>query len=308
MKPHICNPNSLAINECDEDGCRPTNIRNNDGFLDIQGSGSFNVDINIITHKLEQFVEGIIAIHERETVAIQEVHGLRVNEQGYMEYYKNGNWHSTEVDLTGYVHNPTYNHNTHILTLPTTGGQALVIDLPIEQLIEGMSFDSGTNELVLTLQNGQTQRVPLNTLVVGLASETWVRNNAVMLTGNQTVAGNKTFSGTTSLARPQSSRAPTADNDLANKAYVDSRVTVRSLVKPPSSVIVHSGETYTVSLPPDVNPGSIINAVYYSAGSQLSLVFQSYAVIARYIHFVNAGKSGFLVDPDTHYIYVFHTP
>jgi len=78
------------------------------------------------------------------------------------------------VNLNGYVNNPTWNGTTYVLTLPINGFPPLIIDLPIESLIKGMSFDSGTNELVLTLDSGAQTRVPLNALVVGLASETWV--------------------------------------------------------------------------------------------------------------------------------------
>ena len=78
------------------------------------------------------------------------------------------------TDLTGVVKNPTWNGATYVLTLPIQGSPPLVIDLPVESLIKGMSFESSTNELVLTLDSGAEQRVPLNALVVGLASETWV--------------------------------------------------------------------------------------------------------------------------------------
>ena len=244
MKPHICNPNiSPVANGChcgywlvpvdslkgitpnrthayilpddsvwalshDESkmvllrasgGAQPTLVNNTDNFLVVSGSGTYSVNIDLDVARLTQL------IHDE----------------------------APPTDLTGLVKNPTWNENTYTLALPVVNGTSLTIDLPVEQLVRGMSLDASTNELVLTLESGEEQRVPLNNLVVGLASEAWVRSNAVMLTGNQTVAGTKTFSGTTILARPQSSTAPTENADLVNKAYIDAKLAELSLMAYP---------------------------------------------------------------------------
>ena len=49
-----------------------------------------------------------------------------------------------------------------------------VIDLPIEQLVVSISYDSTTKELVITLKNGTSTRVPLSSIISNLASETYV--------------------------------------------------------------------------------------------------------------------------------------
>ncbi len=51
------------------------------------------------------------------------------------------------------------------------------IDLPIEQLVVSITFDSQTNELVITLKNGNVTRVPLGSIISGLATQTWVQTN-----------------------------------------------------------------------------------------------------------------------------------
>ena len=79
-----------------------------------------------------------------------------------------------EIDTDGLVKNPTWVNATFTLTLPIAGSAPLIIDLPVEQLIKGIAFDDATSSLILTLEGGGTQSVPLNALVVGLASEAWV--------------------------------------------------------------------------------------------------------------------------------------
>lgn len=62
-----------------------------------------------------------------------------------------------------------------------------------------------------------------------MATEEYVGDNAVLLTGNQTVAGQKTFSDQATLAdtsRMATSAAPVADSGIVNKKYVDDRVYV----------------------------------------------------------------------------------
>ena len=79
-----------------------------------------------------------------------------------------------ESDLNWCVKNPTWHDSKYILTLPIQWATPLVIDLPVEGLLKGLSYDASTKELVLTLENGTQTRVALNELVVGLASEEYV--------------------------------------------------------------------------------------------------------------------------------------
>ena len=51
------------------------------------------------------------------------------------------------------------------------------IDLPLETMVVGASYDSETKELVLTLKNGQTTRVSVADLVSGLIKDTDIVDN-----------------------------------------------------------------------------------------------------------------------------------
>ena len=77
------------------------------------------------------------------------------------------------ADLMGFVKNPTWNGAQYVLTLPVEGGQALVVDLPVEALLKDLRYDEETNELILVTDMGD-RPVLLNKLVVGLASEAYV--------------------------------------------------------------------------------------------------------------------------------------
>lgn len=59
------------------------------------------------------------------------------------------------------------------MTLKSISGATLVtqsIDLPVESMVVGATYDSGTKSIILTLQNGNTVSVPVGDLVNGLAT------------------------------------------------------------------------------------------------------------------------------------------
>lgn len=59
------------------------------------------------------------------------------------------------------------------MTLKSISGATLVtqaIDLPVESMVVGATYDSGTKSIILTLQNGNTVSVPVGDLVDGLAT------------------------------------------------------------------------------------------------------------------------------------------
>jgi len=307
----------------------PTRINNTDNFLVVSDSGTYSVNIDVDVAKLTQL------IHDE----------------------------APATDLTGLVKNPTWNGSTYTLVLPRVNGTSITIDLPVEQLIKGISFDSATKELVLTLDNGTRQRVPLNTLVVGLASETWVnqqlatlqasikptalsntdnylvvsgsgtynvtanvnttrftqliqsqlsglvretwvRDNAVMLTGSQSVAGTKEFSDTTVLARPQSSRTPTNDIDLTNKEYVDKMAIKRAEIHPPVAGSVAPGGAYSLALPQSIRVGRVVSAILYADGGEGGMVLTGFTFGGNVLHFRNVGHYTLTMNTDTYWFYI----
>lgn len=72
-------------------------------------------------------------------------------------------------DIADSVNNVLYEKETHKLTFERYDNVDIVIDLPIEALIENISLDG--NDLVLTYEDGSTTSVPLNTLLVGVVKE-----------------------------------------------------------------------------------------------------------------------------------------
>ena len=83
----------------------------------------------------------------------------------------------------------------YILQLLNNDGQVLAsINLPLEQIIVDGTYDDTTEEIILTLDNGNTIRIPVHDLVEGLATTEDVENRCnkiiVMTNSPQTFAGN----------------------------------------------------------------------------------------------------------------------
>jgi len=95
------------------------------------------------------------------------------------------------VDLTSLVRaaetncSLTYNGTTGALTFTNEDGVANVINLPLEQFLSAASFNSATNVLTLTLNNGTT--VPVN-LAALIDLYTLTGSNSVTITGNGSTA------------------------------------------------------------------------------------------------------------------------
>jgi len=91
----------------------------------------------------------------------------------------------------------------------------------------GSTITIGTLTRNLELEGDDTsgtgRSFPAGTTAIISDNHHWF-NNVVLTEGNQTIAGQKTFSGVTTLADSSqlaTSAAPTADEDIANKKYVD---------------------------------------------------------------------------------------
>ena len=70
----------------------------------------------------------------------------------------------------------TYNPTTHVITFTYYDNTTTSFDLPLESAIVSASYDDTTQDITFVLQSGATLVVPLDDLVSGLASETWVNN------------------------------------------------------------------------------------------------------------------------------------
>ena len=89
--------------------------------------------------------------------------------------------YSLTVD-TGHSIELTIDHSTYVVSLSlknsegTVLGETQTIDLPLESVVVGGSYDSVNKKLILTLNNGNTIDIPVGDLVSGLQTEITVNN------------------------------------------------------------------------------------------------------------------------------------
>lgn len=96
-----------------------------------------------------------------------------VEGKGYSLISETGYRIDLECDSSTYeLKAKLYDKNNVLLSTST------VIDLPIESLIVDVDFDEDTKELVITLKSGATVRVPIGSIVSGLATQDFVRGYA----------------------------------------------------------------------------------------------------------------------------------
>ena len=85
----------------------------------------------------------------------------------------------TLLENANMVKSASYEPLTHKITFTFYDNTTQLLDLPLESTIVGASYDNATKDITFTLQNNSTLIVPLDDLVSGLASETWVNTKLV---------------------------------------------------------------------------------------------------------------------------------
>lgn len=109
-----------------------------------------------------------------------------------------------------------YNPSTHVVTFTFLDGSTDTFDLPLESAIVSASYDSVTKDITFVLQSGSTLVVPLDDLVSGLASETWVTTYFIPKTA---IVDNLTTDDPTKvLSAKQGKALQDTTEKLANKA------------------------------------------------------------------------------------------
>lgn len=125
-----------------------------------------------------------------EGAQVNVLEGVKVNNQPLTPTAKVVN-----IDLSAYALNSdmrtyakslvvTIDSSTYIMTLTLKDADDNVlstqtIDLPLETMVVGGSYDDATKSLILTLKNGQIITIPVSDLVAGLVSETQL--NTILL-------------------------------------------------------------------------------------------------------------------------------
>lgn len=125
----------------------------------------------------------------------------------------------TNLENANMVKSVSYQPMTHIITFTFYDNTTQSLDLPLESAIIGASYDNVTKDITFTLQNGSTLVVPLDDLVSGLASETWVTTNFIPKTALKT-AFSATPLDTNVISEKLAKDSLDLKEDLANKKSI----------------------------------------------------------------------------------------
>lgn len=103
------------------------------------------------------------------------------NDSGFIDKNVNDLVYYTLATATGSTIELSINSSTYVMTLKLKNSAGTVIssgsiDLPLESVVVGGSYDDTNKEIILTLQNGNTIEIPVADLVTGLQSEITSQN------------------------------------------------------------------------------------------------------------------------------------
>ncbi len=133
------------------------------------------------------------------------------------------------------------------------------IDLPLESVVVGATYNSAGKKIVLTLQNGNTVDVPVSDLVSGLVDYTDLNNalvNYVPIVGDVTKNGKMTFdNGTTSLEVDGQAVTPTVPAGPGAKLIFPVKATGKDYT-------IATTEDIPKALPPTGTAGGDLTGTY----------------------------------------------
>lgn len=182
------------------------------------------------------------------------------------------------------------NNSTYVMTLNLKNASGTVlstgtIDLPIESVVVGGSYDSQNKRLILSLQSGNVINVPIGSLISGLLEE---RTNDGTTTALYAYSGStqtyKTISSTPTAGAAAEYAAggvlkvsaPLAGTDAVNKTYADDNY---------GTVIVTDSVSSSITLTPAKN-----TEYYYGELSALTLSFSTSGVAAGDTFYITFGS------------------
>ena len=118
------------------------------------------------------------------------------NDSGFIDKDVNNLKNYTLKTSTGSLIDLEINGTTYVVTLrlKDIDGNVIstdTIDLPLESVVIGGSFDAVNKKIVLTLENGQTIEIPVGDLVAGLQTEITNNNKLASDLVDDTNSGNK---------------------------------------------------------------------------------------------------------------------
>ena len=118
-----------------------------------------------------------------------------------------GQGDTTDVELTGVAHEPTYDAGTRTIKIPIYGKQELVIALGKDAVVSSGTYNSKSKELELTLTSGDTVKIPVNELV-----DVYTGENGT--TVNVTVSDDKKISAEVNISQTANNALTKDDTGL----------------------------------------------------------------------------------------------
>jgi len=122
-----------------------------------------------------------------------------------------------DLEIANMIKSYTYNPTTHVITFTYYDNTTTSFDLPLESAIVSASYDDVTQDITFVLQSGATLVVPLDDLVSGLASETWVTTYFIPKTALKT-SFSATPLDTNVISEKLAKDTFDTKEDIANKA------------------------------------------------------------------------------------------
>ncbi len=118
------------------------------------------------------------------------------NDSGFIDNTVNNLTNYTLKTNTGSLIDLEINQSTYVITLSLKDQDGNVIstdtiDLPLESVVVGGSYDSVNKKIVLTLENGNTVDIPVGDLIAGLQTEITSQNKLASDLVDDTNSGNK---------------------------------------------------------------------------------------------------------------------
>ena len=163
--------------------------------------------------------------------------------------------------------------STYVMTLSLKNSQGTIlntqtVDLPLETMVVGGTYDSTNKKIVLTLKNGNTIDVPVGDLINGLQSEITSTNKLDASLVDDSLSNNKFVTSTEKTTwnnKADTSDIPTKTSDLVNDSDYQTLTEVQNLIKNVDNVFELNRDDYTTVNP--LNFSTLKKGVYIHEGN-----------------------------------------
>ena len=186
-----------------------------------------------------------------------------------------GYYTKVEIDReTGHSVELTIDSSTYIITLKLISKDGTVlstgsIDLPLESVVVGGSYDAETKSIVLTLNNGQTISIPVADLIDGLASQTALDAEITSRTNADTALGNRIDELSSNTVKI-TAQTLTAEQQQQVRENIDAVGTADlGVIQPKSDPLSPPTETSPYVIFNDTDKSAYVRKVYQTAENTL---------------------------------------